>query len=153
VVKIESMDPYMPFYVEGRLDIGNEGVDVEIDVTEMATRVMNGEKIYDVTYSVSEAALKPKANSSFKRTWISDHASEIKDAGGDKEKAFGKFFSGQCDELRHMMEDEVADALEELLDNPDEEEDDEAEDEEDDGEPEDEHPEEPGEEDAGEDEK
>jgi hypothetical protein len=140
------MDPYMPFYVEGRLDIGNEGVDVEIDVTEMATRVMNGEKIYDVTYSVSEAALKPKANSSFKRTWISDHASEIKDAGGDKEKAFGKFFSGQCDELRHMMEDEVADALEELLDNPEE---DDEEDDADDGELEDEHPQEPGDDDDG----
>lgn len=111
------MDTYVTFYMQGRSDVADDGGNVEIDIDAMAARVLAGEDIYKVTHEVADAALRPRSNSSVKTRWQKENANEVKDAGGDKDRAYEQFLKGQVAELRYILEDETCDAIDEQLDD------------------------------------
>lgn len=111
------MDKYVAFYMQGRADIEDDGISAEIDITAMATRVLDGEDLYKVTLEVADASIRPRENSSSKAKWQKQNAKDITDAGGDKEKAYVAFLNGQIAELRYTLEDETCDQMDELLDD------------------------------------
>src|SRR5277367_4577208 len=100
------MNKYVAFYLQGRAD-AEDGISAEVDVTAIAQRVLNGEKMEKATREAADAALKPQMSNGAKRTWLKDNEEEIKAAGGDKEKAYAAFYEGQVDEFRYLLEDET----------------------------------------------
>jgi len=123
------MNSYATFYLQGRSEVAETGVEIEIDLTAVAERVIAGEKLATVTTQVATDALKAKQNSRERRDWFEEMDEDIKDAGGDKEKAYALFCEGRVDELRHIVEDELVNAMTDVVDADGE--DDEAEPEED----------------------
>ena len=109
------MDQYVAFYMQGRSDVADDGVKVEVDIDAIAARVVNGEDMYKVTNEVADAALRGRANSTVKTRWQKENADEIADAGGNKELAYTRFLAGQIAELRYILEDETCDAVDEQL--------------------------------------
>lgn len=112
---MKTIDPYMEFYVLGRTDIAEEGFKLEVDLGDLAKRVLCGESIHTVTTELADASVKTQSHSRDKRDWLAANTDLIKDAGGDKEKAYQKFCEGRRDEIRHMLEDETANELEPML--------------------------------------
>jgi transcription elongation factor Elf1 len=108
---------YFPFYNLGRDEYeGAEGVVLDA----LSKRVLAGEPLRTVVEKAIIASLTTDLDRKFKADWIADNVEDIKEAGGDTEKAWGLYFAGACDagiaSLLNELADNTASVLDEQLD-------------------------------------
>lgn len=126
-------NPYMPFYLEAREE---KLLRATIDVEALAEQVLEAgaDKLHSLIRAAAVNAAMPLEVDKKKRAWIADHEDAIADVGGDKEAAHRNYVLGRVDDLVQSLENEVVEAMNDLVFGEDEDED---EDDEDDDEDED----------------
>jgi hypothetical protein len=116
-------DRYVSCYVSGRCDTF-EG---EVDMAMLVAKIQSGASPRETVLALARKTITDEMNATLKVQWLKDNLDEIKELGGDTEKAWRQFCEGRVDALAKQLDEE---AMEELM-NQLEEEEDEDEDEED----------------------
>ena len=128
------MRSYITFYLLGRENMEEDGIDADIDLTSLAQAMYtsgDGKKLSELLWTAAAKAIAPSESSGEKRGWIAEHDSDIRDAGGDAERAWRAYQDGRTAELVMGLEPEVLDVMWDMFSEGDDDED-EAEDDEDD---------------------
>lgn len=89
----------------------------DIDVEHLAEQVLEGKgTVHEVTRAAVSAAAKGLAVDRKKRDWIADYDEEIKGSvGSDSNVAYEHYLEGRIDELTSRLEDEVVEAIGEIV--------------------------------------
>ncbi len=114
-----AKDPYLLFYLDGREDVADGGLKVEVDVTDLAKKAIDGGDVRKLVQDAADAAIKPFALTRKKAKWLVANEDGIDAAGGDKEKAYKEYARGQSAELATILEDEVVQEMGIQLDSGD----------------------------------
>lgn len=117
---------YLIFYLQGRQDVLDEGIDVEVDMQPLADRVMAGESVNDVALEAAKQLLAPLALKD-KTEVLADLDEQVVDLGGDKDLAWKNFSAGRLDETKVILEEQIIEIMWEDLggEDPEDDEDDE----------------------------
>lgn len=107
----------IPFYCDGRVNMADEDTapDVDVDVEELADKIMHGAGIAKVVRDAAEAALAPLANTE-RRIWVRENADNIKATGASEAAAWDAFCAGRVDELANELDAGLTEALINALD-------------------------------------
>ena len=114
-----AKDPYLLFYLDGREDVADGGLKVEVDVSALAKKAIDGGDVRKLVQDAADAAVKPFALTRKKAKWLVANEDGIDAAGGDKEKAYKEYARGQSAELATILEDEVVEEMRAQLDSGD----------------------------------
>jgi hypothetical protein len=113
-------DPYAQCYIAGRYDSYEDDVDLE----KIAERVLSGSAtIRDACMAAAKPAIEKEMDPAAKILWLKDNVDEIKEMGGDTEKALRLYQQGRIDGLAHQLETDVLILIEDTDDEEDDEED------------------------------
>lgn len=104
---------YLYFYLLGRRD---DELPCSIDLARLANRVLDGEPLRAVTLEVAEQAANAAELDGYREEWVEVNEAEVKEAGGDADKAYGLYRQGQIDELAVSLESEVLEQVQNMLD-------------------------------------
>lgn len=108
---------YIPFYLDGRED---SLVRHSVDPDDVAATIMKGGKsVHEALQAAAEGACKAKLFDK-KKSWLKEHAEDIKDAGGNQEDAWLHYLDGKTDALIESLEPAVIEALNEITSDGDE---------------------------------
>lgn len=113
-------DPYVICYIQGRL----ESFEGDVDVEKLIEKISSGAPVRETTLDFARKALQPEMDSASKMQWLQDHLDDVKDLGGDTEKAWRAFCQGRIDGLAWQLEESTVYELEEEWEEGDEGEDD-----------------------------
>ena len=111
-------DPYLTCYMAGRMD-EYEGA---IDTAMLVAKIVNGSPVRDTSMEAAKKAITAEMDSATKMAWLKDNLDDIRAMGSDTEKAWRMFCLGRTDALAATLEDE---AMEEIVNQLEEEESDE----------------------------
>ncbi len=106
---------YRTFYLEGRDDVMENGVDANVDLGLLADAILDGKTMHEATHKAAKDVLAASHNAE-RRQWVEDHATEIAGAGGNSTLAFEEWMAGRTDEFRVTIEEEVILAMRESMD-------------------------------------
>lgn len=97
----------------------------DIDVEQLAEQVLEGKgSVHEVTRTAVAAAAKGLAVDRKKRDWITDYDEEIKGSvGSDSNTAYEHYLEGRIDELTSRLEDDVVEAMGDIVGDDGEEDD------------------------------
>lgn len=118
-------DRYVTCYMSGRTD-AFEG---NVDLAMLVAKIGAGSPVRDSALDLAKKSLAPEMDTATKMAWLKDNAEAIREMGGDTEKAWRLFCQGRTDALALQLE---VDAMEEIM-NQIEEDEDEEDEEDDDG--------------------
>lgn len=107
-------DSYMGCYMSGRFD----HYDGEINHDDIVDRVTSGSStVRDLCLGAAKTAINGEMDTATKVQWLKDNVDEIKEMGGDTEKAYLLYMQGRIDGLAHHLEAEVVTMLEQDMDD------------------------------------
>ena len=110
-------DPYVSCYFSGRCDeYGGE-----IDLPKLVEKVHSGVPLRDCTLEAARRAISAEMDTAMKAQWLKDNIDEIKELGGDSEKAWRLYGQGRTDALAHDLEVNVLEAIAEEEEEEDDE--------------------------------
>jgi hypothetical protein len=114
-----ATDPYLIFWLDGREDVADGGLKVEVDISALAKKAIDGGDVRKLVIDAADAAVKPFALTRKKAKWLVANEDGIDAAGGDKDKAYKEYARGQAAELATILEDEVVEEMRAQLDGGD----------------------------------
>src|ERR1700690_211119 len=115
-----ASDPYIEFYLSGREDTADGALRVEVDITTLAKKALDGGDLRKLVTGAADAAVKPFALTRKKAKWLVANEDGIDAAGGDKDRAYKEYARGQWAGLATFLGDGVAGGLRGGLDSGDE---------------------------------
>jgi hypothetical protein len=101
-------DPYVSCYFSGRFD----AFDGEVDLDKLIEKVNSGQSMRDHTLEAARKAISADMDTATKAQWLKDNVDEIKELGGDSEKAWKLYCQGRTDALAHQLEEDVLESVE-----------------------------------------
>lgn len=118
-------DPYMQCYLAGRHDAFEGEIDIEKLMTDSASTATGKAKLRDECLTVATKLINKEMDAKAKMQWIKDNLDEIREMGGDTEKAYRLYVQGRSDQLAHDLEVEVIGAMDDGVEDDDDEDEDE----------------------------
>lgn len=105
------------FYMIGR----DHPLDDEFDVDELAQRVVAGEKVRDVAHAAAVAADLPKKTPENRKLWAKKREIKgaLEDSLLDEASAYGFYHDGVIDQTAHDLEPDILEAIDEIFENGD----------------------------------
>lgn len=119
---------YMLFYLFGREAEALD--DDDIDVDDLADKMMEGTPVHEVCAKVAESVAAPLEHDRTKKEWIAENRADIDEAGGDANEAYRHYVQGRKDQFAYELEEDVVQAA--FEEDPDEDDDDEEDEDDDD---------------------
>jgi hypothetical protein len=111
------------WYLQGR-DDADEDLDLDqFDAETLGRRVLAGTPIRDLTMTALSDLLAIDPHDGSESEWIDDHEDDLQEDAVDPKAAYKEWRRGWLDEGAHQLEQEIVEAMHELLDELDEEED------------------------------
>jgi len=111
-----AKDPYFRCYTEGQLD----QFDGDIDIDPLVERVLaNPMTIIEVSMTASKIAINAEMDATTKAQWILDNAGELRQMGGDTEKAYRLYVQGRIDALAINVAQDIVHLMQDLDDEED----------------------------------
>lgn len=106
---------YVGFYLDGREDVREGGVSVDVSVIALAKDACADDgELRTVVHAAATAAVRPLESE--RTDWIAENKKMLKADGYDGVLAFDAFQRGRIDELAHIIEPDVTEAMEDELD-------------------------------------
>lgn len=103
---------YLTFYLQGREDVAEGGVEAEFDLEALAEQVLAGGDIFDTTRKAASKALAYLETTTDQREWVDENHADLDDLDLNPDTAYKAFSAGRVDEVRYLIE---ADLVAELL--------------------------------------
>lgn len=110
-------DRYVSCYVSGRCD-EFEG---DVDMPMLIAKIQSGAPPRETVLALARKTITDEMNATLKVQWLKDNLDEIKELGGDTEKAWRMFCDGRVDALAKQLDEE---AMEEIMNQLEEEDED-----------------------------
>lgn len=111
-------DRYVTCYVSGRCD-AYEG---ELDTDAILEQITGGAPARDTSVAAARKAVMAEMDAATKVAWLKDNLDEVKEMGGDTEKAWKMFCEGRVDALAVQIDEAVMEALVNQIEDEEEEE-------------------------------
>jgi hypothetical protein len=106
---------YLTFYLEGREDVIDGGVEAEFDIDALVRAIRKTDNIsaglHSVTRTAAEKTFAHLETTSERAEWIDEHHQALEAGGHDVDDAYLAFCVGRIDEVRYMLEQDVVGRL------------------------------------------
>ncbi len=108
-MRVSMKNRSLPFYLDGRSDMSQRGTKAEVDVGLVCEQIFDGGDLFEVTKTAASAALADAKYSRVRAKWRAKNAKAQHDM--DRAASWTAYHAGRVDEFRHLLEDQVIDAL------------------------------------------
>lgn len=105
------------FFLDGLLDIEEEGIEAELDITAIAKAVIDagtGASLLEKTRAAATAVVRKADVGPARAEWIEEHDDDITDFGRGPEAAWTQFQEGRIEALRLQIQDSVLEEIDNL---------------------------------------